>query len=242
MSDPGHISVHRASLLRELLAPLPKAVLHANKQLTSIKEFDNSKIEVKFQDGVIEYFDAVIGADGVYSTIRRYVLQDATDQHQPTPAGFWDCRVLTPIEKAKAVLDSNYLEERKVYTWLGDGASILHGIIENGTLLESIISGAEKDPAKDRKRPLQREYLNSALSRWLDGPIATGIINVSLPVFQRCTRQLILNSWFLISRTRKAILSGSISLLRPIAEAELVLSATPLMQHLLGRQLVLGKH
>ncbi len=81
MNSSGSITVHRASLLRELLDPLPQHVLHANKKVTSIDECDDGKIKIIFQDGVIDSFDAVIGADGVYSSVRGYVLQDPSGQY-----------------------------------------------------------------------------------------------------------------------------------------------------------------
>ncbi len=102
MYESGNITVHRASLLRELLTPLPKEVLHADKKLASIQEYDNGKIETTFQDGVIDHFDAIIGADGVYSSVRSYVLEEITDRYKAQPIGFWDCRVLVPIKNATA--------------------------------------------------------------------------------------------------------------------------------------------
>lgn len=46
-----------------------------------------------------------------------------------------------------------------------------------------VISAIENDPPRDhneRKRPLTREFLESALGPWLDGPIAKSIIDVTL--------------------------------------------------------------
>ncbi len=86
--DPG-VVVHRASLLRELLAPLSKGALHANKKLTGIKEEIDGRYEITFQDGFVSHFDAVIGADGIFSSVRDYVLQDDAEKAQGNT-----CRVL----------------------------------------------------------------------------------------------------------------------------------------------------
>ncbi|KAH8881936.1 salicylate hydroxylase [Thozetella sp. PMI_491] len=177
-SDPGLV-LHRASLLRELLAPLPREVLHANKKLITVKE-SGSTVELVFQDGEVEQFDAVIGADGIFSSVRRYVLQDAADKSAPSAAGFWDSRVLVPYEKARATLGDEFFEQDRQYGWLGDNAFIMHDILENRTQVQVVISAVEDDPPKDRKRPLTREILNKTLASWLDGPIAKGAIELTL--------------------------------------------------------------
>lgn len=177
--DPGRV-IHRASLLRELLAPLPKEVLHANKKLTAINPKDGKGVEITFQDGSVEHFDAVIGADGIFSAVRKYVLQDVADEHAASPGGFWDCRNLVPFEKAKAALGEQYFEVDRQYGWLGDGAFIMHDILENRKMVQCVISPVETESPKDRKWPLTRELLNKTLVNWLDGPIAKGMIELCL--------------------------------------------------------------
>lgn len=194
--DPGLI-VHRASLLRELLAPLLKigGVLHANKKLASIRQ-TGPLVQTSFEDGTSDNFDAVIGADGIFSTVRDYVLEhhDAK-KHTASPAGFWDCRVLAPYEKAKSIIGAEHFEEDRQVAWIGDNAFIMHDILENRTMVQCIISAIEEPQAQDesgtpgtttntsRKHPLTREFLTKTLDKWLDGPIAKGIIDVrfSLP-------------------------------------------------------------
>ncbi|KAH8657989.1 salicylate hydroxylase [Xylariales sp. PMI_506] len=171
-ADPG-VAVHRASLLRELLAPLPEDRLRPNKKLSSIKESEG-KLEVTFQDGESAQFHAVIGADGIFSTVRRHVLQEAADECGPSPAGFWDCRVLVPFEKAKAALGEEYFEQDRQYGWLGDGGFIMHDVLDNRESVQCVISALEKDPPKDRKRPLTRELLDDTLKNWANCPVSAG--------------------------------------------------------------------
>lgn len=184
--DPGLV-VHRASLLRELLAPLAAidGVLHANKELSHLQQ-KGEKTHVTFQDGTAETFDAVIGADGLFSTVRDYVLEDHDPQkHVASPAGFWDCRVLVPYEKAKAIIGPEHFEADRQFAWIGDDAFILHDILEHRTTVQCIISAVEEEQslsditARNRKRPLTREFLTKTLHKWLNGPIAKGIIDVS---------------------------------------------------------------
>ncbi|CAH0044706.1 unnamed protein product [Clonostachys solani] len=174
--DPELI-VHRASLLRELLAPLPESILHPNKKMTSIVSTDTG-VKVFFADGTEYEFDAVIGADGVFSIVRDYVLSDKSKQYSASPAGFWDCRVLVPFEKAKKALGEDLFKLDRQYGWLGEGAFIMHDVLENGTLVQCVISGVEDEPPSDRKHTLTRDFLNKALANWLSGPIASGVIDL----------------------------------------------------------------
>lgn len=182
-SDPegGTRVVHRASLLHELLAPLPAERLHAGKALSELKATAAGDVQVTFRDGQSETFHAVIGADGIFSAVRRHVLQEAADDDRPPPAGFWDCRNVVPFEKAKETLGAQYFEEDRQYGWAGNRAFIMYDVLEDRTKAQCVISAIEKDPPKDRKRPLTREFLEETMRDWLDGPIGKGIIDVSFP-------------------------------------------------------------
>ncbi|KAI2622414.1 salicylate hydroxylase [Hypoxylon sp. NC1633] len=178
--EPGMI-VHRASLLSELVGQLPKTVLHANKKLAAINlKSDTAAMEVVFEDGTVADFDAVIGADGVFGRVRSFVLGSDAARYDASPAGFWDCRTLVPFEKAKAVLGSELFEVDRQYGWAGDGGYILHDVLDNRTTVHCVISAVEPSPTRDRKRPLNREILTQTLNKWLDGPIAKGMIELFL--------------------------------------------------------------
>jgi salicylate hydroxylase len=170
--------MNRAPLLRELIALLPGEILHAGKKLTSLEQ-TTSGVTVTFDDGTIETFDAVIGADGIFGNVRRHVLEQDTEKHAPSPAGWWDCRNLVPIQKAKAILgEKSFLVDRE-YCWAGNGAFMMHALVENGTMVQCIMSVVEKDFPPDRKRPITRDVLESAFTAdWMQ-PATKGMIEVS---------------------------------------------------------------
>ncbi|POS77599.1 hypothetical protein DHEL01_v204016 [Diaporthe helianthi] len=182
-SDPesaGRV-VHRAALLRELLAPLPPSRLHASKALSKITATaGEDSANVTFSDGQEDSFHAVIGADGIFGAVRRHVLGEKADAEGPSAAGFWDCRNLVPFEKAKDVLGAKYFEQDRQYGWAGNGAFIMHDVLDNGTKVQCVISAVEKDSPKDRKRALTREFLEDTLHDWLEGPIGKGMIELIL--------------------------------------------------------------
>lgn len=127
--ESGTRVVHQASLLRELLAPLPAERLHASKALTDITSTADGDVQVTFRDGQNETFHAVIGGDGNFSSVRRYVLQETADDDGPSPAGFWDYRNVVPFDKAKDTLGAEYFEKDRQYGWAGNGALIMHDVL-----------------------------------------------------------------------------------------------------------------
>ncbi|KAI1172987.1 salicylate hydroxylase [Nemania sp. FL0916] len=167
--------VHRASLLRELVAPIPPEALHANKKIISIQSTSTCK-SITFHDGKIEEFDAIIGADGVFSVVRKYVVP--THEWTGTPSGFWDCRNLIPYNKAKAILGEEYFEVDRQYGWAGSGAFFLHDVLEDRTMVQCVMSGVEEESPPDRIHKLTKPLLEEKLKSWLDGPIARNMIDL----------------------------------------------------------------
>jgi salicylate hydroxylase len=145
----------------------------------SVVPSDDNGVQIIFEDGITGQFDAVIGADGIFSNIRKYVHGPVNaDAHAASPAGFWDCRNVVPFEKAKATLGEEFFDLDRQYGWAGDGAFIMHDVLENRTLVQCVISATEKSPSVDRKHILTRESLTDTLGSWLHGPIAKGMIDV----------------------------------------------------------------
>ncbi|KAI1868447.1 uncharacterized protein JN550_006363 [Neoarthrinium moseri] len=155
--DTG-LAMNRASMLKALLELLPSEILHAGKKLLALEQSD-SALQLTFQDGVTLSFDAVIGADGIFSSVRKHVLECHPGDHTASPAGWWDSRHAVPVEKAKAMLGEESLDIDREYAWAGEDAFMMHAPVENGTMIQCIISAVEKDHNLARKRPLTRELM-----------------------------------------------------------------------------------
>ncbi|MFN4910378.1 MAG: FAD-dependent monooxygenase, partial [Flavobacteriales bacterium] len=69
------ICIHRADLHGVLLKHTV-ADLYENHGVKSIEETNGYKLRLVFENGKSELFDAVIGADGIHSEVRKYVLND----------------------------------------------------------------------------------------------------------------------------------------------------------------------
>tara|TARA_Y100001934_G_scaffold256285_1_gene324134 strand:+ start:131 stop:1381 length:1251 start_codon:yes stop_codon:yes gene_type:complete len=74
-SDYPVICIHRAHL-HGILLKGTKAHLHNNKAVTGFTHLENGQLEVTFENGESSVFDAVIGADGIHSVVRKDIIND----------------------------------------------------------------------------------------------------------------------------------------------------------------------
>jgi salicylate hydroxylase len=85
---------HRADLLNMMIIALPPERMHMDHRLTGFTEKDD-KVEVQFENGARATVDALIGADGIHSTVQRHLFG-------ATPPRFTGCaayRGLVPADK-----------------------------------------------------------------------------------------------------------------------------------------------
>lgn len=90
-----YVAIHRAELQKILANEFGRDKLHLSKQLKSIHQGDQYKIE--FEDGSCEYVDVIIGADGIHSKVRKHITSN--DEIRNTQQLCW--RGVVNIEKIK---------------------------------------------------------------------------------------------------------------------------------------------
>ncbi|KAK8047889.1 FAD/NAD(P)-binding domain-containing protein [Apiospora saccharicola] len=174
------LTMNRASLLQTLLSLLPQDILHAQKRVKSVQQMEGG-VTVAFEDGTDAQFDALIGADGIFSAVRNHVMGKEAEKHAASPAGWWDTRHLVPFEKARAALGDESFKVDRQFAWLGEGAAMLHGIVENRTMVQCIIAVIDKNFSADRKRPVTKQVLEDALPKsWYQGSVAKGMVELIL--------------------------------------------------------------
>ena len=66
--------LHRAHFLDELVKAIPAENVHFNKHLRDIEDIPGVPNTIHFNDGTSATADIVIGADGIHSTVRAYLL------------------------------------------------------------------------------------------------------------------------------------------------------------------------
>lgn len=104
--EEGHGAVRRSAFLAELVKRLPPNIIQFNKRIASITdEGSTRKLKLTFSDGTSTLSELVLGADGIKSQVRRYVLDDASHpSNDPRFSGFVAYRSLIRLEDAAKVM------------------------------------------------------------------------------------------------------------------------------------------
>lgn len=100
-------SVHRAHFLDELVKEVPAQRAHFNKRLEILEETGNG-VTLYFKDGTAATADVAIGADGVHSAVREFLL--GAEAAKPVFSGSVLYRGLVPMENAIEVLGSEHAQ------------------------------------------------------------------------------------------------------------------------------------
>ena len=74
-SDYPVVCIHRADLHGILLKNID-AKLYNNYSLKDISYLNNGQISIQFETGASRTFDALVGADGIHSEVRKHIIND----------------------------------------------------------------------------------------------------------------------------------------------------------------------
>ena len=107
-------SVHRAHFLDELVKGVPAGCAHFNKRLLTLEEKEGSGVVLHFKDGTTATADAVIGADGIHSVTREYILGEHDISAHAVFAGSVAYRALVSMDKAVEKLGDKYAKNSMV--------------------------------------------------------------------------------------------------------------------------------
>lgn len=127
-------NVHRAKFLDQVLALLPQDQCYFGKRLTSVEFLARqTRVHLQFADGYDAVHDAVIGADGIKSTLRKYVVGTGAPNVHPVYSGFYCYRGLVPMSAAVEAIGETLATENNVY--IGPGGHLLTFPINGGTTM-----------------------------------------------------------------------------------------------------------
>jgi salicylate hydroxylase/6-hydroxynicotinate 3-monooxygenase len=76
-----YLCMHRGDLHDALLSTIPADIVHTGKKLTGLDQ-RNGRVTLSFADGTRAEADAVIGADGVHSTVREMIVGRDVPMHK----------------------------------------------------------------------------------------------------------------------------------------------------------------
>jgi salicylate hydroxylase len=154
-------------------------MMHTSKTLTKISPLPTNELILSFKDDSKETVDALIGADGIHGYVREYVLGASHPASKPSFAGFWDCRALVPIARAREVLGEEFFTEPRQYAWSGDGGFIMHDVLDGGETVQCVAAVVGEDwDASEWKRGLDRKGLEGVFESWTGSPVVGGMITV----------------------------------------------------------------
>jgi salicylate hydroxylase len=129
-----YYQAHRADLLHALLSRFPSERLHVGHRLTDLIDHGD-RVAARFENGRHITVDALVGADGIHSTVRRKVF----GVENPQFTGCVAYRGLVAAEKLTALglpLESQI--------WMGPGKHFVHYFVRGASLV-NVVAIVEQD-------------------------------------------------------------------------------------------------
>ena len=149
-------TTQRHRFLAEMLKDVDQSRLHLAKKLRCISETEDKDnlIILEFEDGSRHTCDILVGADGIYSLVRKYIVGPEDPSAVPSFAG-WQCVwIEVPVEDALHYLGKELvnLDDSQVYSWSGYKTWMMHNLTNEKTRVSCIVvRTVEDDDSSGRK-------------------------------------------------------------------------------------------
>jgi salicylate hydroxylase len=122
------LTLHRGHLLQVLLEAMPRERLHTGRRCVGVEERADGVLAL-FADGSTAAADALVGADGIHSTVRSLRHED-----RPVFSGTVAYRGLIPMERLPFLRG----ERRQLTFWFGPRRHFLTFPVARGTLMNLV--------------------------------------------------------------------------------------------------------
>ena len=129
-----HYQTHRADLVAALVDAFPAERLHVGHRLVDLADHGD-RVEVSFANGATARADALVGADGIHSTVRGALFGPL----EPEFTGCVAYRGLVPAERLEH-LDL----EVTAQLWMGPGGHFIHYYVQRRQLV-NFVAVMERD-------------------------------------------------------------------------------------------------
>lgn len=161
----GRKSISRADLLKGLLELVPAERISFGKRIVNIED-DGASLHISFEDETEAAADCLIGADGIHSVVRRYILGDHPATDPVNHDGWQIYRTLVPMSVAKQEVNERWTTH-VVPILLGPRGHVNCLPINNGTRFSAgvAVKGAkltESGVAPDLDPDLYKYYSKDA--------------------------------------------------------------------------------
>lgn len=135
----AYYGYHRADLHELLRSAVPPEAIRLSARCTGIRE-EGGRAIVQLADGTELQADAVIGADGIHSAVRRSMFGDAAPRF--TGNACW--RGMTPVSALPPGLIPPDMT-----VWFGPGASVVYYYIRGGSIINWMAAFESDDWAEE---------------------------------------------------------------------------------------------
>ncbi|KAI5122976.1 hypothetical protein M0805_006855 [Coniferiporia weirii] len=154
--DKG-LGIHRATFLDALVHLVDPRKAHFNKRCTSLRSSSESRVQINFADGTNVEADVVLGADGIRSSVRHFVLAPEIQGNQSNGNGNGETshllgaaftntyayRGLVPNEKLKSLGVKTDLSKRPL-CFTGIGKHIITFPIKDGAVINVVAFACDR--------------------------------------------------------------------------------------------------
>jgi len=123
-----HYQMHRADVLNTLVRALPAERLHVGHRFTALVDHGDH-VEATFENGTRFGVDAIVGADGIHSTVRHVLF----GPEKPRFTGCVAYRGLVPAERL-----SHLDLEVTAQIWMGPGKHFVHYYVQSRRLVNFV--------------------------------------------------------------------------------------------------------
>ncbi|MBA8824074.1 salicylate hydroxylase [Saccharopolyspora lacisalsi] len=181
-----YCGVHRADLQKMLADECGDRVFLDHRLIDLSASSDEYRLE--FANGAVVSADVVVGADGVHSTVRRWV----TDSEPAVYSGTSGFRGLVQAEQLPSLPDPGAIQ-----FWMGPGAHVLHYPIGDGSLVNflAVVHEPEQWRSSSWTEEMSLERIRTFFDGWYPG-VREMIERTSVPQRWALFGQRPLNRWY----------------------------------------------
>lgn len=156
-----YYGVHRADLQQILASACGSERLLLGKQLVDVSPSERGH-RLRFADGTDAHADVVVGADGVHSTVRRWI----SDVDPAVYSGTSGFRGLIAVDAVPSLPDPGAIQ-----FWMGPGAHVLHYPIGDGSVVNflAVVHEPSEWAAQHWVREVSPEAVEAPFRDWHPG-------------------------------------------------------------------------
>lgn len=152
----GMYGMHRADLLSMLAAQLPAGVVRTGYRAVDVEQ-DDQEVRVTFDNGAVAEADVVIAADGIHSSLQRFVTEPAPPVH----SGSLAYRGLIPSEQLPS------WPRGISQLWMGEGKHFLVYPVRSGELINYVgFVPTDEETEESWSAPGDPDALREAFVGW----------------------------------------------------------------------------